>query len=100
MEPARLGLVGFFASAPHRFRLSKVPDFLPKATSAKFMIFGSRELAFGSICPICQALGEWPVFAHCRRRGFRPTDGYDLTGRAGCVRPNPIFFAIADLCAE
>jgi hypothetical protein len=50
--------------------------------------------------PVRQTVRQRPLFAHCRRRGFRPTDGYDLTGRAGCVRPNPIFFAIADLCAE
>ena len=37
--------------------------------------------------------------AHCRRWGFRSTDGYDLTERAGCVRLNPIFFASADLWA-
>ena len=32
-------------------------------------------------------------------RSRRIRDAYDLTERAGCVRPSPIFFAIADLCA-
>lgn len=51
------------------------------------------ELAFA------MQVQEQPVLAHRRQWGFRSTGGYDLTERAGWTRPNPIFFASADLWA-
>jgi hypothetical protein len=75
------------------------------ATTSRRKRFIQLDLAahgLAAIAHIDRAIGgrrcaveECPLVAACR-----PTDGYDLTERPGWVRPNPNFFAIADLCAE